>query len=348
MIDGYPLVSIIIPVYNCEKYIHKCIHTVMLQSWPSIQLIVVNDGSTDRSGDIINSLAAKHNNITIINQINQGVAAARNKGVSHAKGEYLLFIDGDDYISRDYVEKLTLQAIAEEAELVICGYTLVRQGGLPYRIVSPVHHQKGDEAWAYRICAAGSRLYRKDFWDRYELKFLNEKNARGEDVPLSLFANAMAANIAIIRDSGYYYVQHEGSAMHAYKGFRKYHFPYRTVAALLNKVKDMPLTNRREWFNFGILKFFAQFVFALSGGAPLKEIRRLCSYIDNMVAKYFAEAWQELRRLYSDKPAVPLAHKWSIYIMLVLLRLRMLTVIIWLCSRRPVTGRYKKGNRRRQ
>lgn len=98
--------SIIIPVYNVEKYLGECIESVLTQSFQSYEIILVNDGSTDTSGDICDEYAKKDKRIKVIHQENKGLSGARNKGIVSSTGEYLLFIDSDDYIAENSLEKL--------------------------------------------------------------------------------------------------------------------------------------------------------------------------------------------------------------------------------------------------
>ena len=106
------LVSIIIPVYNTEIFLDKCIKSVIGQTYNNIEIIIVNDGSTDNSIKIIKKYANNDKRIMLINQSNQGVSKARNEGIKKAKGKYILFVDGDDYIEPNAVE-LSLQRIKE-------------------------------------------------------------------------------------------------------------------------------------------------------------------------------------------------------------------------------------------
>lgn len=99
-----PLISIIIPAYNVERYIESCIQSVVKQSYTNLEILVINDGSSDRTPDIINRLASIDNRIVPIHKQNSGVSAARNSGIKLSRGEYLVFVDGDDYLSYDYVE----------------------------------------------------------------------------------------------------------------------------------------------------------------------------------------------------------------------------------------------------
>lgn len=97
-------VSIIVPAYNVEKYIEKCIRSIQAQSYNNIEIIVVNDGSTDSTGSLLKSISEHDNRILVIDTNNSGVSAARNKGLNFCNGEYIVFVDGDDYLASDYVE----------------------------------------------------------------------------------------------------------------------------------------------------------------------------------------------------------------------------------------------------
>ena len=104
MDNTLPLISIIVPVYNVEKYIEKCILSISEQTYKNIEIIAIDDGSTDNSGKLLDTLAEKDKRIKVIHKENAGVSAARNDGIDISCGEYIVFVDGDDYISDDYVE----------------------------------------------------------------------------------------------------------------------------------------------------------------------------------------------------------------------------------------------------
>lgn len=98
------LVSVIVPAYNVEKYIEKCIRSISEQTYKEIEIIVVNDGSSDGTCGILHSLQKEDCRIQIIDKDNEGVSAARNDGIKHSSGEFIIFVDGDDYLSNDYVD----------------------------------------------------------------------------------------------------------------------------------------------------------------------------------------------------------------------------------------------------
>ncbi len=114
-----PKVSVIIPVYKAEKFIHECIESVLNQSFSDIELILVDDGSPDNSGAICDEYAMKNNGIKVYHQKNGGVCAARNKGLDMATGDYILFLDSDDYMPIDAVETLYNDAVQNNAGIAI-------------------------------------------------------------------------------------------------------------------------------------------------------------------------------------------------------------------------------------
>lgn len=116
-------VTIIIPVYNVEKYLEECLKSVVLQSYKDIEIIVINDGSTDCSREICEEYQNKYDNIILINKKNEGVSVARNTGISLSTGEYIVFIDADDVVHENYIECLVYLLETECAEIAMCEYT---------------------------------------------------------------------------------------------------------------------------------------------------------------------------------------------------------------------------------
>ncbi len=117
------MVSVIVPVYNVEQYLSECLESLISQTYTNIEIIVVNDGSTDKSENIIKSFQEKFKNIIYIYQENKGVSEARNIGLKNSKGDYVLFVDSDDYIDIYMIEKMYSNANKYDADVVICGHT---------------------------------------------------------------------------------------------------------------------------------------------------------------------------------------------------------------------------------
>ena len=115
-------VSIVIPVYNVEKYLARCIQSVINQTYENIEIILVDDGSMDSSGKLCDTYKMKDNRIKVIHQRNLGVSAARNVGLDLAEGDSITFIDADDYVAENYIETLVNLMKKEKAEISILSY----------------------------------------------------------------------------------------------------------------------------------------------------------------------------------------------------------------------------------
>lgn len=116
------LISVIVPVYNVENYLHECLGSILSQTYQNLDIILVNDGSTDRSGQICDDYAAKDSRIRVIHQENGGLSKARNVGIAAARGAYLTLVDSDDGIHEPFIETLYDQLIAHQADMAISNY----------------------------------------------------------------------------------------------------------------------------------------------------------------------------------------------------------------------------------
>lgn len=121
----HPLVSVIVPVYNVEKYLARCLDSVVGQTYRNLEIILVNDGSTDRSGEICSQYAQRDTRIRLFTQENQGLSAARNTGLDHMTGEYIVFVDSDDYISLSLVEILLRALLERKVPMAICRFDMI-------------------------------------------------------------------------------------------------------------------------------------------------------------------------------------------------------------------------------
>ena len=293
-------VSIIIPVYNCAPYIDRCIRSLMMQTYKDIEIIAINDGSPDNSSSIIEALAAEDPRITLITQENQGVCIARNNGIAAATGNYLLFVDGDDYVDPDYIENLVTAAQKNDSDLVISGYkTEDFETGKYTETIPTSYTANTDEMWAYRIMGVMARLYRRSFWDKQDFTFTLEKNVRAEDLPITLCANYLAKNITIVKSSGYHYIQHEGSAMTQFQGLKNFTFPKQAFEDVAKALKTTEDHNGRDFMVYGILKTFAQFSYNLARGADKNTRKELNDYFVKFLhenAPDYRKCWRTAKR----------------------------------------------------
>ncbi|MDR1877828.1 MAG: glycosyltransferase [Flavobacteriaceae bacterium] len=126
-------ISVIVPVYNVESYLPRCLDSLVNQTLKEIEIITINDGSTDNSQAIIDEYCAKYSNIKSISKDNGGLSEARNTGILHAKGEYLAFVDSDDWVEKEMMEEMYLLANEHNAEIVFCSLQNINERGKVFR-----------------------------------------------------------------------------------------------------------------------------------------------------------------------------------------------------------------------
>ncbi len=123
------LLSVIVPVYNVSKYLDRCIESILSQSYDDIEVILVDDGSTDESGEICDNWQKKENRILVIHKMNGGLASARNSGLDHSHGELIAFVDGDDSISKDMYRSMISEMENDQADIACCGKNKIYDSG---------------------------------------------------------------------------------------------------------------------------------------------------------------------------------------------------------------------------
>ncbi|MBR6435946.1 MAG: glycosyltransferase family 2 protein, partial [Thermoguttaceae bacterium] len=245
-----PAISVIIPVYNVEPYLRECLDSVVNQTFRDIEIICVNDGSTDGSPAILEEYAAKDSRIIIIHQQNGGLSAARNSGMNAAKGDFILFVDSDDYIKQNTLEITYNAAIESGAEMVMfCIYN--DKNFAPAAIKAPCSISEpvtdllskmklvffqGPSAWKW--------LYKKTYLDRMNLWFI--KGLIFEDVPFVLNAALHSNYIKVIPYHLYFYREHLDTIT---KKRNRNHCDYSCLSykLALESVKDLSLSDECLW-----------------------------------------------------------------------------------------------------
>lgn len=203
-----PLVSIVIPIYKVEEFLPDCLESAINQSYQNLEIICVNDGSPDRCGEILDKYAAQDKRIKVINQPNGGLSAARNHGLREASGEYVLFIDSDDWISTDCVEKL-LSAI-EKSHADVAGVHDILSYYSPQKIVKD-RILSGHSEGAFQITpqlmrqmwvVAWGKLYRRQQLSDFKMAF-----PEGYIYEDEYFHHVLLPNLhkIVIADGGAYY-----------------------------------------------------------------------------------------------------------------------------------------------
>lgn len=155
-----PLVSIIIPVYNVQDYLVRCLDSVVNQTYNNIEILIINDGSTDNSSEIIQDYKKRYNNIVIYDQKNSGQASARNKGIKECSGEYILFVDSDDWIDLNCVEECVQTLISSKSDLVIFDINTIKVNGVIKQVTGTNIFESESVPW--------NKMYKRELWEGHK------------------------------------------------------------------------------------------------------------------------------------------------------------------------------------
>lgn len=219
-----PKVSVIVPVYKAEQYLHNCIDSILNQTYTDFELILVDDGSPDKSGEICDKYAENDGRIRVIHKKNGGVSSARNEGMHAAKGEYICFVDSDDSLNIYFLQKCLELAKSYGDELIICGYNKIENNKIQKNIFSDEKYDilQRDQVIMtlvekVLICAPWGKLYRSDIIKDNEIKF-PEDMSLGEDMVFNFHYCNYISKIVIINSPLYnYIVVNENSLLNKYK-----------------------------------------------------------------------------------------------------------------------------------
>ncbi len=210
-------ISVIVPVYNVENYLRQCMDSIINQSFENLEIICVNDGSTDSSCSILEEYEAKDHRIILVSQENQGVSSARNRGIELSTGEYISFVDPDDYLEKDAFKIASNNLENGTIDILSWGYNPFPNPSAWYvNASSPVNDiYKSDSVNAF-FNGTGSvvvwnKLYKTEMIKKNLLLF-NENLKTAEDVEFNMMTFVRASNVKFISDKLYYYrIGREGS-----------------------------------------------------------------------------------------------------------------------------------------
>lgn len=202
-------VSLIVPIYNSQNYLEKCIKSLISQTLKDIQIILINDGSTDNSEKIIKSFDDER--IVYISKNNEGIGKTRNLGIDKATGEFLAFVDSDDYLNEHFCEYMYQKAVNDDCDLVVCDFfeernTLV---GIKFKDFKDTNLRETPELINYINLGPCNKLYKKSLFDDKSNRF--EENLKYEDAPFVVKMLVSANKIGKVNDYLTYYVIHSNS-----------------------------------------------------------------------------------------------------------------------------------------
>lgn len=280
-------ISIIVPVYNLEDLLPKCVDSILAQRFTNFELILVNDGSTDRSGEICDEYANVDSRIKVIHKKNGGVASSRNAGLAIAKGNYIGFVDNDDYINEYMFEILYNHAVSDSADITICDYLKVDEEQYydtgKYDEDYKIEHYNNIEALNQlytdnniTFVVPWNKLYKRYLFKDIKYKVGNTNDDETVAHELLYYSN----KITYIQTGLYYYVQRKGSQMDSNTSFHikkidaVYAFSDREMFFRKVKEKDLQEKALKDYME----RFFRYYFLAKSTlnnvDSELKELKR--------------------------------------------------------------------------
>ncbi len=278
-------ISVIVPMYNLKKYIRRCLNSLIKQDIKvNYEIIVIDNGSSDGSGKLVEPYLIKYPFIKMITQENQGVSGARNTGLKHASGTYLVFVDGDDFVDKQYLSKMYDMMIRKQCDIVCCSYYNYFENSKKQMKSILVHQEEVLPSHIAMKQLLHDLTIRSYLWNKmFKRSLFEEGNIffgtlnYFEDFELMPKLFYYASNIGFIHDSLYYYVQREGSAMHtnSYQKLEQYVIALKKIKAFLIEKKLFPKVEND--FRFLCLKVALSIVMmGITNVSPLlKEIKHL-------------------------------------------------------------------------
>ena len=260
------MISIILPIYNVEKYLEECLESIRNQSYKDYELIIVNDGSTDESGKIVEDYRDKFKYVKIINQENKGISEARNTGLKYAKGEYILFVDSDDYLRKDTLEKLINTALETNSDIVISNYYLYFHNGNDIKHLKHMPKKKtysNNEVINLMLLNkiqghVWNKLFKYSLLNKINFEF--EKDRIIEDIfPIFKAVNS-ASKIVYIDEALYFYRQREESLVNK-RNKKLTEDYYHAAISIIKYIKENKIKVKEESLRAFKAEVFSYFIY---------------------------------------------------------------------------------------
>ncbi len=313
-------VSIIVPVYNVEKYLKRCVDSLIEQSYKNLEIILVDDGSKDNSFSICKEYESKDSRVRIFHKENEGLGLTRNYGIEKSTGEYITFVDSDDYLTLDAVETMVEKATVTNADVVVANMFYkdkemkvmmeerLYEGDDIKNII--INHMMGDcgkkkDAFSY---TATAKLFKKELFIKNNLRFPSERKLIWEDLAFSVDVYPKCEKVYIFHKAIYYYCFNEGSLTHTYKPnklnlvMELYHYMGKKIQIL-----NLPIEAQyRLDTNFighirTCIKLEVFYKDKNSYGTAIQNIRKICSRKDvqTLIRSYPKDSFNTLQYIYN-------------------------------------------------
>lgn len=292
-----PKVSIIVPCYNVEPYLDRCVQSIVNQTLNDIEIILVDDGSSDNSPVMCDNYAKKDERIKVIHKKNAGLGFARNSGLDVATGEYIAFVDSDDYVDKNMYAELYKMAVSNDCSAVFCGVKTENRNGKVWidsfevdrdivweeeekdafmlSMIAPPPEDEKERKYGMSVWRA---VYKRDVIEKFQIRFLSEREVGSEDLPFNVSFLKRVSRIGYIKKNFYYYC-YNGSSLTT--TFRKDNFSafinlFNILSDILWDTSDAQI--RCDRFFIGNIRSQLLKLFNSSYDTKLAYIKEICSH----------------------------------------------------------------------
>lgn len=323
-------VNVIVSAYNVDKFIHKCIASVLRQTYEDYKLIIVNDGSTDDTLKIAQQFQAKKpDKIEIHSKPNGGLSSARNYGLEKSESEYVVFLDGDDYLDENYLKTLTEAAENSNMDVVCSGqYRVDRKGN----VLSAVRYMLDTNGrCVLRHLNMHGKLYRLSYINKHNMRFPEGKTY--EDNPFNMVMFFMTEKIVFLDYEGYYQVVHPDSI--TARKIKEEEIPFKEFEESIRYImRHKSLINNYKILEYTVMSFFTYFIFeankkhrfykCVDRKSDMKVVYRLCDFAEHILQSYFMNYHKNPYLSIVRKNDIGIKQKAGVKLFVLLLRMGML------------------------
>ncbi len=309
-------ISVIIPAYNAEDFLEDTLTSVLAQTFDDFEVIVINDGSTDTTWDIIERYQGMYPEIIrAFSQENQGQSATRNHALKYVKGDYIAFVDADDLLEPEYLQKLYQACVEEQAEVAICGYKKfdTQTNEIVYTRLPgewTVDFQHGlSHVFQYSPWA---QLYSTEFIKKHHIIF--SVGEQLEDGPYGVMTHILANKVAVVDWYGYRYRVYSGSTMgNVRKKQSKPKVPYKGIRAATLTVREFKKdAYTDEVLEYCMIKILAGLTTNMYKSVDKETRKEICQYCYKYINRYFPNVQKNPYIKMNALPKLPLSHRGAV------------------------------------
>ena len=271
------LVSVIVPVYNSKDYLDACLNSIINQSYKALEIILIDDGSTDGSDDVLDLYALNDNRIKVVHNSNHGVSFTRNYGIKIATGSKILFIDSDDTVDLDYVKKLVTPLESNDCDLVICGINdvkvknnRIRPRKFPKKLTGKLQDDFCALFMMPIITGPVTKLYDANILRKNEVCF-SEDISFNEDVMFNLQYLRYVENYKIVKEASYNYLRRPSQSLSKNRSEKNFQSVLKVATALKSFIKDKKVVDGNVALTHQCLNYLKWFAITDGGYSVFKK-----------------------------------------------------------------------------